>query len=148
MTPDRAFRVEDVAVGGAVRRAVLADPPSRITWRVKLPPHATLRVFAAMPPHAWEGRGDGVTFRVGISDGRVYESLARVHVDPAHVPADRRWVPIEVDLGRYGGRQFSVFYRPWRITWALVLATEGRDGQGATAGEAAVWGEPTIVSPS
>lgn len=148
MPPDRAFRLDEVVVDGVARRAILAEAPSRITWRVKVPAHATLRVSAALSPSVWRGRSDGVVFRVGISDGRVYEQLARVYVDPVHEPGDRRWVPLEVDLAAFGGRKFSLFYRPDRILWDLVLATDGgREGQGHTADDAALWGEPVVVSP-
>ena len=44
------------------------------------------------------------------------------------------------DRSAYAGRKWSVFYRPERIVWRLVLAADATETAPATV----VWGQPQI----
>src|SRR5262245_60234910 len=67
-----AFAREEVVIEGDVRRAILAYPPTRLTFTVPIPARAMFRAAVALKPNAWLAEGDGVSFRVGISDDRFY----------------------------------------------------------------------------
>jgi hypothetical protein len=128
------FVREPVTIDGATRQVVLARPPSRIIYDITVPRDAWFEVAFAMKPETWDQPGDGAQFRVGVSDGRLYEELLRQYVNPKH--GDRRWFSARLDLSAYEGRQIK-----------LILNTdpgppEGRD----VANDLAVWAEPRIYS--
>jgi hypothetical protein len=82
--------------------------------------------------------GSAVTFRVGISDDRIYEPLASI--DVAADACGKGWTPLAVDLSRYAGRKFSLFYQPNGRQWRLVLGTNRRGG----GPDRAYWARPAI----
>jgi hypothetical protein len=63
-----------------------------------------------MQPESWDKEGDGVLFRIGISDGRAFEDVMTLHVDPFHNKADRRWLPVFVDVSAYAGEEVEVIF--------------------------------------
>ena len=117
-------------------RDLHACPTSRITWKVQVPDDAWLKLSLGMKPESWEKEGDGVLFRIGVSDGRAFEDLITQHVDPYNNKADRRWIPLKVDLSAYAGEKVE-----------LILNTntspkgKGDDPRNDTA----LWGAPEIV---
>ena len=106
-----AFLLTDVVVGGESMRAIAAHPQSEIAWTVKVPSGARLRTAIAMVPMVWSLPGDGVVFRIGVSENGVYSELFAHHLDPARVPADRRWVPVDLDLSQYSGRRIRLIFK-------------------------------------
>ena len=129
----QAFDVLDVTIGGDTKRSIFAHPSSRIIWRIEVPPNATLITAAALRPDAWTKSSDGVIFMVGLSDGVRYAERFRKSIAPYPFAADRRWVPISVDLSPYAGQQVEVIFN----------TNPGEFGN--TANDAAVWGAPRIV---
>lgn len=128
------FIREAVTIDGTTRQAVLARPPSRIIYSLAVPRDAWFEVAFALKPESWDQPGDGAQFRVGVSDGRLYEELLREYVNPKR--GDRRWFSARLDLSAYEGRQIK-----------LILNTdpgppEGRDA----ANDLAVWAEPRLYS--
>lgn len=107
--PD-VFTVKDETIAGDTRRAILSRAPSRITWKVTLPNDAWLRTAIAIDESAWDKDGDGVQFRIGISDNGRYDQLLTQHLDPRNSRSDRRWVPVLLDLSAYGGRTVSIIF--------------------------------------
>jgi hypothetical protein len=103
--------------------------PARVTWSLRLPPHAHLRTAARL---VGANASQGVTVRVGISDNRIYEQLARVVVPSS------AWQDMDVDLTRYSGFQWSLFYRPSQTTWRLIFSAD------PTPGGAVAWAIPLI----
>ena len=93
-----------------------------------------MRTSLALRPAAWELFGDGVLFRIGVSDGRVYEELLNQLVDPIGTPEDRRWLPVVVDLSGYGGVEVDVIFN----------TNPGLPGVMDFSNDWAVWGEPEI----
>ena len=124
-------------LAGVARPAIVMPVPSRVTWSFPLPRRGVLRTSAALAPATPGGTPPPARFRIGISDHRIYEGLTE------KVLTDRDgWVEFRVDLSAYAGWKWSLFYRPDRITWNLVLAADaGGDGP-ATA----VWAAPEIVT--
>ncbi len=107
---------------------------TRIIFKVKLPNEAWLRASVAVDPKGWVSEGDGVLFRIGISDGRTYDELFKQHVDPFHSTGDRRWIPVAIDLSAYGGRQMDVIFN---TNTSLPGADDPRNDFG-------LWGAPAI----
>jgi hypothetical protein len=52
------------------------------------------------------------------------------------------WREIRADLSAYAGWKWSLFYRPDRITWRVVLAADALDATPATI----LWASPEIVT--
>jgi hypothetical protein len=109
--------------------------PSRVTWSYPLPRRGVLRTSAALAPPTAGASPAPARFRIGISDHRIYEGLAeRV------LTARDGWVEFTVDLSAYAGWKWSLFYRPDRVTWNVVLAADA-GGEGPAL---AVWAAPEI----
>jgi len=124
-------------IAGVARPAIVMPVPSRVTWSVPLPRRGLLRTSAALVPAASGATPPPVRFRIGISDHRIYEGLSE------KVVTDRDgWVEFSVDLSAYAGWKWSLFYRPDRVTWNLVLAADA-GGEGAAT---VVWAGPEIVT--
>lgn len=133
--PPAGFALTAYLAHDIVRPSIVAPVPSRLTVPLPLPARAALRVAIttdAPDPSA------SVRFRIGISDARVYEGLEDLVVSGGN-PA---WIQVRTDLSAYAGFKWSLFYRPDRTTWRLVLATDPGAGTGARG----VWGAPVIVT--
>jgi hypothetical protein len=133
-----AFSVGEVTLNNETRRAIAVSPlpGSRLTWKVKVPEDGWLNVAVGMKPEAWEKEGNGVLFTVGISDGRAYDPLFSQHVNPFANTADRRWIPVWVDVSAYGGEEVDVILN--------TLASPAKQ-EADLRNDLAVWGEPIIV---
>lgn len=128
------FVIEPVTVDGVTRRALLARPHSRLIYTVDVPVDAWLETAFAMKPETWDMPGDGAQFRIGISDGRLYEEVLRQYVNPKR--GDRRWFSVRLDLSAYEGRQVK-----------LIFNTDPGPPEGTDrANDLAVWAEPRVYS--
>jgi len=112
-----AVRPDIVTVVGDPRTALVLRTPARVTWSVDLPLHTALRTAVALLP---EGSQE-VTIRIGMSDDRVYEDVARFSATP-------EWQTQVVDLRRFSEWKFSLFYQPLRTSWRVVINAEGPPG--------------------
>lgn len=110
LPPAKAFEVRDLTVNGETRKSIFCHPTSRITWRITVPDDAVLRTWIALAPDAWTKEGDGVLFRIGVSDGARYQELANEYMNPYGEQSDRRWRPVTIDLSWYGGRQVDLIF--------------------------------------
>jgi hypothetical protein len=79
-----------------------------------------------------------VTFRIGISDERIYEPLSQQVVTSADT-ANKGWAPLLADVSMYGGRHWSLFHRPDERQWKLILNADA--GYGTAR---AYWGAPGV----
>lgn len=130
--PERlTFNIAQHTLGGVTRVAIAAPVPSRAIWVTRLPERASLSVFAGVPASP---AGCSARFRFGVSDDRIYEALA------SDTPRAGVWSELRVDLSRYAGRKFSIFFRPGHVSWRLVLSADQLAGDSCTA----LWGEPGI----
>ena len=128
-------------IAGVTHPAIIMPVPSRLTWRLPLPRGGLLRTFVA-PIDAAAPLGTTVPlrFRIGIADDRIYEGLTHIVV----TPEQRGWIELRADLSAYAGWKWSLFYRPDRIVWSVVLAADALAGGQAKV----VWGAPEIVADS
>ena len=104
------FQVVDVDLNGETKHAIFTEAPTRMIWKVKIPDDGWIKASLGLKPEAWEKDGDGVFFRIGISDGRTFEDILTLNVDPFHNKADRRWIPINVDVSAYAGEEVEVIF--------------------------------------
>jgi hypothetical protein len=134
--PFAAFAVTDYRRDGVSRPAISAAVPSRLTVRLRLPHHGVFHAAVALAdPPTGAPRG-GARLRVGVSDDRAYEQLTELVLSPDA----RGWMDLRADLSAYAGWKWSLFYRPDRIVWRLVLAADAVDNAPPTV----LWGEPQI----
>jgi hypothetical protein len=127
------FEISEHTLGSVGATSLSVPAPSRIIWTLRFPRRATFRAQVAapaLPP------GGIVTFRVGVSDDRIYERLAQAAVTGA---AAAEWTALTADLSAYAGWKWSLFYRPETHPWRLVLSA---DTNGVTA--RALWASPGI----
>jgi len=137
--PAADFDVSTFEIGGVARPAIVAPVPSRLVWPLPLPRRGVLRTFVAAGYAAGEARAP-IRLRVGISDHRIYEGLGQVML----THADRGWTELRADLSAYAGWKWSLFYRPERISWRIVLSADATGGAPARA----LWGSPEVLTDS
>jgi hypothetical protein len=130
------FEVVDADVNGESKQAIYTVPTSRIIYKVRIPDEAWLRVAVATRPDSWTQEGDGVLFRVGVSDGRRYDELFTQHVNPFSNEGDRKWVQVWVDLSAYGSEEVELIFN-------TNSSPEGKGDDNRN--DHALWGAPEIV---
>jgi len=104
------FEIIDADLNGEKKRAIFTAPPSRMIWKVRVPEDGWIKTYLGMRPESWDQEGDGVLFRIGVSDGRAFEDLLTLHVDPFHKKEDRRWIQVAVDVSAYAGEEVEVIF--------------------------------------
>jgi hypothetical protein len=135
--PDAArLQIVDATVNGETKRAIVSDGATRITWSVRVPDDAWLRVDVAMQPDTWQKENQGTYFFVVVSDGRNDEMLFSQHVHPFANEGDRKWMPAFIDLSAYAGEQVDLIFNV-------------RSGVGGKSTDftniVALWGAPAVV---
>lgn len=127
------FEIAEYTLAGRSLPTVAVPPTSRLMWtHAPLPRRSTLHAEIGVADAAGDSR---VHFRMGISDGRVYETLGERLVEPG-----AGWTPFSVSLSAYAGPQWSLFYRPDARRWEIILATTALVG----TPEGVYWGRPGI----
>src|SRR5262245_47382480 len=108
-SPD-VFSTGPATLNGDTKQAIAIQPTvgTRITYKLKVPDDAWLRVAVGLKPEGWDKEGDGVLFRVLVGDGRTSETLFTQHVNPFASPGDRRWIPVYVDMSAYAGENVEL----------------------------------------
>ena len=130
------FEVIDQDLAGEKRKAIFAPAPTRVSWRVKVPDDAWLRVWVGMKPESWTTENVGTYFMVVISDGKTSEPLFTQHVHPFANQGDRKWIPVYVDLSAYAGEEMQLHFN----------TRAGVDGRGDNfTNLLPLWGEPELV---
>jgi len=131
---DTAFEPGNHVTASGVKRGILANVPSRLTFPLLIPRRSTFRAVVALA----EPASGGVRFRVGMSDDRRFEPLSQITLDAT---ADGgRSAELSADLSAYAGWKWSVFYQPDRWIWRLVLSTDALSAVPTQA----IWSEPRI----
>jgi hypothetical protein len=133
-----AIEVQEHTLGGRSRASLFVPAESRLTFTMPIPRRAAVRFYAGVPGDAGAA---SVAFRVGIADNRFYQTLLEETVTSAET-ASRGWIALSADLSRFAGPTLSLFFRPERRRWRLVLGTHVLGG--APAG--VYLGEPAITT--
>lgn len=116
------FPVVQHTCGGHSRPSLAVPPVSRVTWTMMLPERGLLETAAGLSG----GVDAAATFRIGISDDRIYEALLVRTITAAQCA--QAWEPLTADLSRYAGRQWSLFYRPGRRAWHIIFSVNQEGG--------------------
>lgn len=133
--PTAGFDLVIHVADGLARPSIVMPVPARATWSLPLPRRARFLAFVAVDPAG--GPATAVRFRLGVSDNRVYEGLAE-----RTLTVERGWTELSADLSAYAGFKWSLFYRPDRIVWRIVLSTNAVGHAPARA----IWGSPEILT--
>ena len=136
--PPHGFAIAEHQLDGVVLPVIAAVVPSRLTLPLPLPRHGVFRALVALADPVPGGKPAAVRLRVGVSDHRIYEGLTETILRPG----ERTWMDIRADLSAYAGWKWSLFYRPDRTTWRVVLAVDATASVPATV----FWGMPEIVT--
>jgi arylsulfatase A-like enzyme len=111
-----------VALGGSFRRSLYLHAGGRLQIPVRVPEGARLATALGVPM-----TDSDVTFRVSLVDEETSEEL----LEESELGAGE-WHQRSIDLSAFAGRKVN-----------LALAADG-----GAAGEVALWGAPTITTPS
>ena len=136
--PPHGFAIAEHRLDGVVLPVIAATVPSRLTLPLPLPRRGVLRALVALSDPPPGARAAAVRLRVGVSDHRIYEGVTEAILRPG----EHTWMDIRADLSAYAGWKWSLFYRPDRTTWRVVLAADATDNVPATV----FWGMPEIVT--
>jgi hypothetical protein len=129
--PDQSVRLDFVQSPSGSAPALLMEAPARVIYPVRLPRKARFASDVRLMPG-----GSAVTLRLGLSDDRRYHEVLRLPLDATTAAQPAR--PVAVDLARFSGRQWSLFYRPARRNWKLILNVD------ATPQGTAAWMHPRV----
>jgi len=132
------FSLVDATLEGDAKKAILAPPNGRIIFHVRVPDDGWLKVSLGLKPEAWTTPGDGVYFYAGVSDGRAFEKLFDQTVNPYANKAERKWIPVSVDLSSYGGQEVDVVLN-------TLASNPVGGGQPDDRGDLPLWGAPELV---
>ena len=134
---DAPFTVTDLTIAGETHKAVFAPPHCRLRWKIEVPRRGTLEVFYGVREDAWTADGNGMQFRVGVSDGRTYEEYLREVVNPKGRERDRRWISATIDLSAYEGQLVEI-----NLNTDPGPPNDAADKRN----DLGYWGEPRIIS--
>jgi hypothetical protein len=135
--PATGFTMTAYSDAGDTHPSIVATVPSRFTCALSMPRRARFHAYVALAGQSGGTAAASARVRIGISDDRIYEQLA----ERTLTPGDTRWIDVSADLSAYAGWKWSLFYRPDRMIWRLVLATDW-----LAAPSTVVWGLPQILS--
>jgi hypothetical protein len=133
---DGRFDVIDAELSGETRKAIAAPAASRITYKVRVPDDAWLRVAVGTRPESWTQEGNGTYFLVGVSDGRSYEEVFTQHVNPFANAGDRKWIQVWVDLSAYAGEEVQLVFN---------TRSSPKDQAADERNDLPLWGDPEII---
>ena len=136
--PAGGFSIAMQQVDGVPRPVIAAAVPSRLTMALPLPRRGVFHAFVALADGPPGATAAPVRLRLGVSDHRIYEGVTELILSPGR----HTWVDFSADLSAYAGWKLSLFYRPDRITWRVVLAADAMEAIPATV----LWGAPEITT--
>ncbi len=136
--PPDGFAPVEYRMGDIAHAAIAAAVPSRLTLPLPLPRHGVFHTFVGLVEVPAGTPAATVRLRVGVSDERIYENLVQLTL----TSGTRGWQELRVDLSAYAGWKWSLFYRPERVTWRVILAADAADHVPATV----LWGAPEIIT--
>jgi hypothetical protein len=125
----------EVTINNETKRAITIKnvAGTRVTWKVTVPDNGTLLTSLGMTEQGWTMPGDGVLFSVGVSDGKNYDELLSLMMNPFANAGDRKWNDISIDLSQYAGETVDVIFN---------TRSGPKDDRN---GDFPVWGEPRVV---
>lgn len=135
-SPASGFEVIEAELSGDKKQAISTPVASRLTYKVRVPDDAWLRVAVGTKPESWTQEGNGVLFFVGVSDSRSFEELFSQHVNPFANAGDRKWIQVWVDLSAYAGEEVSLIFN---------TRSSPKGAEDDPRNDHPLWGEPEII---
>ena len=151
-----------ISVGTIPKQAIIQTPDAEVIFRVTIPQErCALKVSLATMPETWDKAGDGMTFKILMSDQlleNLYDEIGMVgvelqstflkprsyfsrmrtiymnYLDPKHIPSQRAWNNVTLDLSRFAGKVLDL---------SFTVEPGPRADRRFDAG---VWGEPVIIT--
>lgn len=111
----------------------LADAAVAVAYRLTPSAGEHFRARCGVDPDHWDLPAPSVAFTVAVRDAGFEEPVFTASADPFHLPADRRWQDVDVDLARWTGRPVDLVLR--------VAGPRGAPGVPARGG----WADPRIA---
>jgi hypothetical protein len=132
-----SFSIINATINGVTKPAIFAKElaGTRLIYHVTVPDRAVFEVSLGLLEQAWTTPGDGVYFAIAVSDGKNYEELLTVTINPYGNPGDRKWDDVTLDISQYAGETVDV----------ILNTRSGTGGHDDRNGDLAVWGAPRIV---
>ena len=106
----QGFIKQDVfTIQNSQKNTIYMHPDSWAAYTLILPqPQAGeqfwLLFSAGLSPYSWDQEGDGVGFRVTLTQGTEEHTVFDQYIDPKKNLADRRWVDSKIDLTPFAGQ--------------------------------------------
>lgn len=97
-------------INGVNHPVLFEHPPTSISYPLEINSPAVFKSAIAIDPSAWHEKSDGVLFEVLASyeETGTEQVLFSRYLDPHLYPADRQWVPVEIDLSRFAGTRINL----------------------------------------
>jgi hypothetical protein len=106
-----------------------------------VPDNAWLKVSLGMKEQSWTMQGNGVIFQIGVTNGKAYEELVRLHVNPFTEPGDRQWKDLTLDLSPYAGQAVDLIFN----NLSGPDPPRGQPSVDDRNGDLPLWGAPRVV---
>jgi hypothetical protein len=135
------FTIEDVSIAGVSHKAIAPSDPARVGWHLTVPDNAWLKVSIGMKEQSWTMQGNGVIFQIGVTNGKAYEELVRLHVNPFTEPGDRQWKDLTLDLSPYAGQAVDLIFN----NLSGPDPPRGQPSVDDRNGDLPLWGAPRVV---
>jgi len=97
-------------INGVTHPVLYAHPPTRISYPLDINQPAVFKTAIAIDPSTWDKNGDGVLFEALVSEDETNTEkvLFSRYLNPKVHSADKAWVPVEIDLSQFSGKQIKL----------------------------------------
>ncbi len=125
-------------INGYSATAIFAHPPQEFYLELFIPQTSSSLDFSiGLNPQVFQpDQGDGVTFKIMVSDANGQVPVFSRYIDPKQIPCDRKWFEESINLEKWAGKNIL-----------FTFVTEGGP-VGDTSWDWAYWGNIQLKSPS
>jgi len=103
-------QISEWTINGQTNPVLIEHPSAQVSYSLSIGRPVTVKTAIALDPAAWDKGGDGVLFKIIVTQNDINDEtlLFSRYIDPKHNPSDRDWIPVEVDLSRFLGKQITL----------------------------------------
>lgn len=100
-------------VAGEGKEVLFEHPDARVVFKEVFIPKASYLTFSiGINEAVWDKEGDGVYFKINITDERTHHHLIYSrYIDPKNNPAHRKWFDEKLDLSAFAGQKVTFTFR-------------------------------------
>lgn len=123
-----------------LRKTLQAHPPSKVSYRLRIPVDAILEFALGVHPSVWDrAEGEGIIFSIELTPLKIFGKKEKIflsshHLDPRRRLTDRKWHEFSVDLSRFANKK------------VVLSFTTNMKNNSSSDFNTAGWAEPVIVS--